>query len=386
LREKLENTMSQIDERPAAGVRKDAGVLTVRARPVPAPVAAPAEVDAPLGRALIAGPCIALVTMLSALIATNAAGVPLRDPDHVAGRRLLLVLLLVLGLVAVDIVVRAARRSSGFWPSLTALEAVWRERWTGRRGLHVATALISFYVTYLAYRNLKSVVPLLRPGDLFDTQLADVDRGLFAGHDPAVLLHSLLGTSASAQALSTVYMFFFAFIPGTLAFALVFGPNLQAGLFYVTAQSVNWVLGAASYFVLPSLGPIYADPHTFSALPVSGASELQDILLNQRIEFLSDPIAGSAQSIAAFSSLHVSVFFTAVLAVHLLGMGRYVKIGAWTLLGLTSLATIYLGWHYVVDDIGGLLIGVVAIAIAKVMTGFDLRSARGLFAPKHGPA
>jgi hypothetical protein len=201
-----------------------------------------------------------------------------------------------------------------------------------------------------------------------------------------VLLHSLLGTSASAQALSTVYMFFFAFIPGTLAFALVFGPNLQAGLFYVTAQSVNWVLGAASYFVLPSLGPIYADPHTFSALPVSGASELQDILLNQRIEFLSDPIAGSAQSIAAFSSLHVSVFFTAVLAVHLLGMGRYVKIGAWTLLGLTSLATIYLGWHYVVDDIGGLLIGVVAIAIAKVMTGFDLRSARGLFAPKHGPA
>jgi hypothetical protein len=41
----------------------------------------------------------------------------------------------------------------------------------------VASALVSFYVTYLAYRNLKSILPLLRPGELFDRQLADADRG-----------------------------------------------------------------------------------------------------------------------------------------------------------------------------------------------------------------
>jgi hypothetical protein len=319
---------------------------------------------------------VALITMFAALLATNAAGIPLRDPDHVAGRRLLLVVWLVLALIALDVAVRAGRRAGRFLPPRSTVLAVWRERWTLRRGLAVGAALVSFYVTYLAYRNLKSVVPLLRPGDLFDSQLASWDRSMFAGHDPAVLMHDLLGTAASAQFLSTAYMLFFAFVPGTLAFALVFSPNLQAGLFYATAQSINWVLGAVSYFILPSLGPVYADPAAFSRLPNSGASQLQDILLDQRTEFLRDPLAGTAQSIAAFSSLHVSIFFTAALAAHLLGLARSVRIAAWALLGVTVAATIYLGWHYVIDDLGGVVIGLVAIGIARLMTGRNPRVAR----------
>lgn len=358
-------------------------MLTLRERSVAAPAAPPPRVAAapveptPHRRAVIAGPIVALVTMLSALLATSAAGIPLRDPDHVAGRRLLLVLWLVLALIALDVAVRASRRAGRILPSRSTVLAVWRERWTLRRGMAVGAALVSFYVTYLAYRNLKSVVPLLRPGDLFDSQLASWDRSLFAGHDPAVLMHDLLGTAVSAQLMSTAYMLFFAFIPGTLAFALVFSPNLQAGLFYATAQSINWVLGAGSYFILPSLGPIYADPAAFSRLPNSGASQLQQILLDQRTEFLHDPlVGGTAQSIAAFSSLHVSIFFTAALAAHLLGLARSVRIVAWALLGVTVAATIYLGWHYVIDDLGGVVIGVVAIGMARLMTGRNPRVAR----------
>ena len=114
-------------------------------------------------------------------------------------------------------------------------------------------ALISFYVTYMAYRNLKAIVPLLRPGELFDRQLADLDRSLFGGHDPAVLLHTLLGTGIPTHLLSAAYVAFIVFLPLSLALALVFSRNLQAGLFYATALSINWILGAASYFLLPSL-------------------------------------------------------------------------------------------------------------------------------------
>jgi hypothetical protein len=347
----------------------------------PVPVAA----ESPRRRAVIAGPVVAVVSVAAAVLATSAAGVPLRDPDHVAGRRLVYVLLLVVVLIVLDVVVRASRRSPGLVPSLAALDSVRRERWTLPRGIAVGSALVSFYVTYLAYRNLKSMVPLLRPGDLFDRQLADVDRALFAGHDPAALLHSLLGT-APTQALSIAYMLFFAFIPGTLAAALVFSPNLQAGLFYATAQSINWVLGAASYFILPSLGPVYAEPSLFAHLPQSEAGKLQSVLLDQRLEFLRDPIAGTAQSIAAFSSLHVSIFFTAVLAAHMLGLRRSLRLGSWVLLGLTVAATVYLGWHYVVDDVGGLLIGVAAIGLARVLTGFDLRAARRVPSPSPASA
>jgi hypothetical protein len=336
---------------------------------------------------LVAGPMVALVSILAALIATDAGGLPLRDPDHVAGRRLVLVLGLVAVLVGLDVLVRAARRTGTVLPSRAAIRSVRRERWTLGRGVAVGTALVSFYVTYLAYRNLKSMVPVLRPGELFDRQLADLDRGLFGGNDPAVLLHALLGTGMATHVLSAAYMLFFVFIPGTLAFALVFSPNLQAGLFYVTAQSINWLLGAASYFLVPSLGPVYADPGVFANLPVSGVTQLQDILLDQRLEFLSDPSAGgTAQSIAAFASLHVSIFFTGALAAHLLGLGRRLRIAAWVLLGLTILATLQLGWHYVVDDLGGLVLGAMAVVLARAVTGFDLRTARRLSTPSPVPA
>jgi PAP2 superfamily protein len=333
-----------------------------------------------------AGPLVALVTMVAAILATDAAGLPLRDPDHVAGRRLVLVFALVGLLVALDVAIRASRRSPALMPTREALAEVRRERWTLNRGIAVAAALISFYVTYLAYRNLKSVVPLLRPDALFDRQLGDFDRALFGGNDPAVILHALLGTGVASYAMSAAYMLFFAFIPVTLAAALVFSPNLQAGLFYVSAQSLNWLLGAASYFVLPSLGPVYTEPSVFASLPASGITQLQELLLTQRTDFLRDPAIGTAQSIAAFASLHVSIFFTGALAARMLGLDRRVQIGAWVLLGLTTTATIYLGWHYVVDDIGGVILGAMAIVLARALTGFDVRTARRLSTAKPAPA
>jgi hypothetical protein len=289
-------------------------------------------------------------------------------------------------LVGLDVAVRAGRRAGTRRPSRAAMRAVWRERWTLRRRVAVGSALVSFYVSYLAYRNLKSVVPVLRPGELFDRQLAELDRSLFGGADPAALVHALLGTGVATHVLSAAYMLFFVFIPGTLAFALVFSANLEAGLFYVTAQSINWLLGAASYFVLPSLGPVYADPAAFANLASSGVTDLQDLLLDQRIEFLRDPAAGTAQSIAAFASLHVSVFFTGALAAHMLGLNRSVRIAAWVLLGLTIASTIHLGWHYVLDDVAGIGLGAMAIALARALTGFDLRAARRRSTPNLSPA
>ena len=93
-------------------------------------------------------------------------------------------------------------------------------------------------------------------------------------------------------------MLFFLFIPGTLAVALVFSRNLRGGMFYATALSLNWLLGAASYFLLPSLGPIYVDPATFSSLAGTDAGQLQAILLEQRTEFLRDPALGRRRASA----------------------------------------------------------------------------------------
>ncbi|WP_022929579.1 phosphatase PAP2 family protein [Patulibacter americanus] len=349
--------------------------------PALAGAAGAADAASPRRRMLAAGPVVALVSLLAALAVTDAAGVPLRDPDHVAGRRLLIVFALVGVLIAADVLVRASRRTGRVLPAMADVAQVRRERWTAGRSVAVMTALISFYLTYLAYRNLKSVVPLIRPGELFDGPLASLDRSLFLGHDPAVIMHSVLGTGVATEALSLVYGLFFLYIPATLALALVFSPNLQAGLFYATAQSLNWLLGAASYFLLPALGPVYADPAEFAALPSTSVTNLQQILLDQRVDFLSDPATGTAQSIAAFSSLHISIFFTGALAAHVLGMRLRARVVAWVLLALTAMATIHLGWHYVVDDIGGLILGAAAVGLALVITGYDPRADRAAASP-----
>ena len=328
-------------------------------------------------RGVAAGPLVAFVTVVAALVATHEAGVSFRDPDNVGARRLAMVCCLVAVLVVLDIVVRAARRSGTARPSLSAILAVRRERWTRHRGVAAISALVSFYVTYVAYRNLKSVVPLLRPGDLFDRQLADLDRSLFGGNDPAALLHSVLGTDVSTQILSTVYVTFVFFLPLSLAIALVFSPDLQGGIYYATALSINWAIGAASYFLIPARGPIYYAPGDFAQLPDSHASYLQGLLLDQRREFLADPSApGVAQNIAAFASLHCSLLFTAALAAHLIGLGSRVRIALWVLFVLSAVATVHLGWHYVLDDVAGVVIGLAALGIAKVLTGFQPRRGR----------
>src|SRR6478672_9312617 len=112
-------------------------------------------------RAALGGPAVAVASLIAALIATRSAGLPLRDPDGVASGRLGIAALLVCGLVLIDILVRASRRSPGWRPTRDAFVAVRRERWTVARVLPVSIALLSFFASYFAYRNLKSVVPLL---------------------------------------------------------------------------------------------------------------------------------------------------------------------------------------------------------------------------------
>ena len=337
----------------------------------------PVTTESPVLRSVLAGPVVAAVTVFAALLATDAAGVPFRDPDHVVGRRLALVAGAVLLLVLLDIVVRAAWRSRRIAPSRQAMRSVQRERWNRRRAATVGIALVSFYVTYLAYRNLKSLVPLLRPDELYDHQLADFERSVFGGNDPAHLLHTLLGTGIAAEILSIIYVAFIVLVPMSLALALVWSPDLRGGIFYATALSINWGLGAATYYLLPAMGPIYAAPAGFADLPATEVSRLQGLMLDQRIDFLRDPgAADAAQNIAAFGSLHISITLTAAIAAHMLGLGRGVRVGLWILVALSTIATIYWGWHYVVDDIAGVAIALAAIAVARRLTGFEARIPR----------
>lgn len=72
--------------------------------------------------------------------------------------------------------------------------------------------------------------------------------------------------------------------------------------------------------------------------------------------------------IAAFASLHVSVVFTAAVMAHLLRLPRVIRAALWAYLLLTALATVYFGWHYVVDVAAGAAVGALAIRFAARAT------------------
>jgi uncharacterized membrane protein len=359
---------------PAAGVAPLGGVHPPEAKQS---CTALLVTSPPRWREVAAPPAVGLAMLVAALIATDVADVRFRDPDNVAAGYFVLVGSAAALLVGLDVAIRAARMTGTRRPSRAVMREVRRARWTWQRMAAAGGALLSFYVSYLAYRNLKGLLPILRPGDLFDRQLASVDRALFAGHDPAALLHSLLGVGPiPTHLLAWLYAGFIVFLPLSLAVALVFSPALSTSLFFATALSINWLIGIASYFLLPSLGPAFADPGAFAALPHSQVTNLQQMLLDDRSGFLRNTETGTPQAIAAFASLHIAMSFSAAVVAQRLRLDRRLRVALWTWLVLTAVTTIYHGWHYVVDDLAGLLIGLISLAVARLLTGYDVRPTR----------
>ncbi len=298
-----------------------------------------------------------------------AYDLPLRDPDGVSVPTYVRLPVILLITFLTDVVPRAALRARSLRRLPRSFMDVVRERWPREHIRFALVGLGAWYLTYVAFRNLKSYVPFVN-GRLYDDTLAQVDRFLWFGHDPAAVLHDLLGTGVAAHVLSFVYIAWIVLVPASLVVALVWSRNVRAGEWFVTAVAVDWVLGVATYFLVPTLGPVYADPGTFEALPRTWVSSLQETMIGERFDVLADPFSTPAvQTIAAFASLHVGICVTTCLMAHLLGFRRAVKAALWVFLAVTVVATVYLGWHYFTDAVGGAVIGAGGVLIAAWGTG-----------------
>ncbi len=316
----------------------------------------------------------AAITGGFAVILSISMGLPLRDPDGFLGpswTRLPLILFLFMAADLIPRMIARLRSSTGarsIRKARQALIEVFTERWPTRRLVIVVIALSSFYVTYVGYRNLKSFLPFARQ-QTEDMSLRTTDQLLFFGANPAEALHTILGVGVSAYVLSWVYISFLFFVPLSLAAFLVWSRDVSLGLWYTTALCLNWALGTLSYYLLPALGPFAVRSWNFAHLPTTGVSQLQEGMLNARDRVLADPHAtSSVQSIAAFASLHTSIVFTAALIVHFAGLPKIVRVSMWIFMALTLVSTIYFGWHYIIDDIAGLVIGATSVALARIAT------------------
>jgi len=313
---------------------------------------------------------------LLALITAHSLDKRLVDPEGFLGPSWLRLPMLLLGAFLLDILPRT------LWVSRMdpqQMMPVVRERvrthWTRDRIILVTLGLVCFYLTYVSYRNLKSFLPFVMGPQKYDRELHLIDQWLFFGHEPAVVLHGLLGDGWVAHSLSSIYLWFLPLVPLALAAWLVWSRNISFGYWFVTAQCLAWSLGTASYYALPTLGPGFEYPWLYDSLAYTGTTTLMDSLFYGRTNVLFRDLEGAVNSVAGFASLHVAITLLFALMAQYTIRIRWVRWVFWINFGLTILATLYFGWHYVADDVAGVAIALIAFYVGGLASGqkFDRR-------------
>jgi hypothetical protein len=277
--------------------------------------------------------------------------------------------ILLLGALLLDLLPLTIWNS---WRQPRAIPSIVRHRlrahWTRERITLVAMGITCFYVVYVTYRNIKSFLPFMIETK-YDRELHLLDHALLFGHDPATLLHTLLGTGIAAHVLSYVYLWFLPMVPLVVTAWVVWVRNLSYGYWFVTSQCLAWVLGTISYYALPTLGPGFEYSWLYKELPSTPSQQLMDSLSFTRNDVVSGSLANAVQSVAGFASLHCGITMLVALMVQYTIQIRWLRIAVWVNFGVTAVATLYFGWHYIADDVAGVLIALVSFYIGGIASG-----------------
>lgn len=303
---------------------------------------------------------VALFAVVTALRSTQV-GIPLRDPEgKMFAVRLASALVLFSLLALADALVRTRRSGRPLRGSVGTLRA----RWPRERLALAVTGLLAYHLVYVCYRNLKSWVAF---NQLRDDGLLEFDRWLFLGHSPANLLHDILGQHSAAYVLMVVYKSFTYLVPLSVVASLVFVERIRDGYVFVTSALWVWILGVGSYYLIPTLGPFASAAQDFSALPNTAITGTQAEYMSERAHLLQQSGANDAfSSLSAFASLHVAFTCMVLLMLRFYGLRRAANALA-VYLGVVMVATIYFGWHYVVDDVAGVLLAALAVLLGRVL-------------------
>jgi hypothetical protein len=301
------------------------------------------------------------------LVRAVQVGIPLRDPrGDILASRVSISLGLLVVYVLLDGAVRTRRRALPWRRTWSVI----RERWTRRRTVLALGALAAYHLTYFCYHNLKSWDVFNPPRD---RMLLDWDRWLFFGHSPAVLLHDLLGQHYAAWGLAYWYETFGTLVLFAIVAPVVFVDRIRDGYVAMVSGVWIWIFGTASYYAIPSLGPFDSAPQEFAHLPHMMIQDTQARYMGQRADMLANPHAHDAfAQVSAFASLHVGVTAVIWLMARYYGYRRIAFVMGVFLAG-TVVATVYLGWHFFVDDVAGLAMAYAACWLGKRMVYPDGR-------------
>jgi membrane-associated phospholipid phosphatase len=122
-----------------------------------------------------------------------------------------------------------------------------------------------------------------------------------------------------------------------------------------------------AYNLIPTVGPFWSAPDEFAGLDRTGVSTAQENYLVERAHLLQHPEAGDAfSSLSAFASLHTAFTFLILLGAYVYRLRVLSAVLAVYFAGVV-VATIYFGWHFVVDDVAGVAMAALALFLGRLV-------------------
>jgi hypothetical protein len=295
-------------------------------------------------------PTIALLWLPAAL----AVAGHLPGSDDLGHGMVMLRALLVGGLAPLLIVAGAARLRTRSWGG--AVHVMWEGGWLNERALRHVLISISFAAFFWAYACWKSAIPHVNPFGRWDERLWTLGAWIHGGQ-PDVILAPWFGGPRALVGLDWLYESWWFVLIGTMLYE-IWQPRLVTAKRFLLAFVLTWtVLGIFLATAFASTGPCYArfvtGTHRYDVLiaRLQAADAVFPLLALRGQAYLwsayTHGVVLPGGGVSAFPSLHVA---GATLCA--LGIGqrhRGVAAAAWLYVMLTFIASIMLGWHYVLD-------------------------------------
>jgi membrane-associated phospholipid phosphatase len=219
-------------------------------------------------------------------------------------------------------------------PLMAAMESRWPRPANARLRLILFPVLVN-----LAYPQLGKVMSILGHTP-WDAKLLRWDRALF-GETPSILVATWHHPAAS-EFMSTCYVLFFPAVLSAFVIAVYRADSRGVKLF--NGLITIYAIGFLGYTLVPAAGPHLTLPDWAAHAPTGGAMTA----------FNAKLVAEGSNRVDVFPSLHLAIttFLMGLLWKH---ARRSFFVLLNPALGL-GLATLYLGYHYAVDLLAGLLL------------------------------
>lgn len=206
---------------------------------------------------------------------------------------------------------------------------------------------LAYCLLLIVFRVVNFYVPVLHPG-IRDAAIQQIDRVLLGGRLISEWMEPLVHPWLSAV-LTGAYVSWFWLLFATLLLLVVRSREIASE--YVLASLLAFYVGYICYILVPVIGPGYT---------VHYAVHIGDIAP----QFTMD-----RQTIArdCFPSLHTAL--SVLMAIYVWRHQRAWRIPYTVVVGLIIFATLYLRFHYLLDDLAGAALAVAVSYVAPALHG-----------------